>query len=72
MLSSIVNLGLITGTVSLAIMATIFVVVMRKTSSGTQITGWRKTAYHPAPYLRVAGISYAAAGVAFLLNLMFN
>lgn len=72
MLSTIMNWSLITGTVSLAVMATIFVVVMRKTSGGTQITGWRKKAFHPAPYLRVTGISYAIAAGAFLLNMMVN
>lgn len=72
MLSTITNWALITGTASLAIMATIFVVVMRKSSSSTQITGWRKKAYHPAPYLRVAGISYGVAAVAFILNMVVN
>lgn len=71
MLSTLTTWGLIAGTASLAIMATIFVVVMRNSSSSRQITGWKKTALHPSGYLRFAGVAYAVAGVSFLLSKMF-
>ncbi len=69
MLSSIAFYGFIAGTAAVALVGTIFVVTMRK---GTrQLEGWKKTALHPKPYLRFAGISYGVALAAFLLGQLF-
>lgn len=71
MFSTIATWGLVIGTASLVAMGGIFVTVMRRKSSGTQITGWQKKALHPAGYLKVAGIAYGVAGVSYLIHTIF-
>jgi len=70
MLSTIVTYGLVAGTAALAIVGTIFVVVMNRRRTDQKILGWQKIVLHPAPYLRFAGISYLVAAVAFVTDLI--